>query len=204
VIVVRTKQELGNVDIDASQMTNTSAFKVTGIGSGSGIEAIAGATGKDIKGILGNHVLRSGLCDTGAGGSNIIFKAGASTTNSYYVGAIVVNVTSGQARTITAYVGATLTATVHKAWGTNPALNDVYMIIPCEEVWLQTSAELATVPTAGDTMLNKIQYLFQRWNFRRSQTATVFSMYKADNTTPLDTATVSDNGSTQEFGRMEP
>ena len=67
------------------------------------------------------------------GPTTIRLAATASAVNDYYVGATVYITTgtgSGQARIITAYDGATTTATVYPAWKTQPDNTSVYKLIP--------------------------------------------------------------------------
>jgi len=63
--------------------------------------------------------------------STITLASGASSTDSYYVGQVI-ELTggqgSGQSATISAYVGATKTATVDVAWGTVPNNTTTYEI----------------------------------------------------------------------------
>jgi hypothetical protein len=78
-----------------------------------------------------SYINNSGTAQAGAG-STITLAAGASATNSIYVGQLV-KITSGtgagQSRLITAYVGATKVATVGVAWQTNPDSTSVYQVM---------------------------------------------------------------------------
>lgn len=204
-LVIRTKIQIGQMDIDASQLTNTTALLATGVGSGHGISAVGGATGLDIDGVLGQHVMRFNTATAG-GASTITLDASASTTNDYYNGALIMIVGgtgAGQARVITDYVGGTLVATVHKAWATNPANGSVFVILPGDDPWeVSPGAELAALPTYASSYAKMLQFMFQRFVYRRTETATVFTMYKDDATTSLATAAMSDNGTTQDHGEM--
>lgn len=200
-LVIRTKIQVGQLDVDASQLTNTSAIVATGVGSGHGISAVGGATGLDIDGVLGQHVMRFNTATAG-GASTITLDASASATNDYYNGALIMIVGgtgAGQARVITDYVGGTQVATVNKAWATNPAAGSVFVILPGDDPWeIAPGAELAALPTFASSYAKMLQFLFQRFVYRRTMTATQFTMYKDDGTTSFVTAGVSDNGTTQD------
>jgi hypothetical protein len=201
---IRTSIQVGKIVANASQMTNTTAFLCTGIGSGHGASFVAGATGKDIDGTFGEHLIRKSTA-TGGGASTVTLDASASATNDFYNGHVVLIISgtgAGQARTIIDYDGGTKVATVHKAWGTNPANNDTFMIIPAEDVWAQTVVELAAVPTAASSFADKLQFVWQRFAYKRKQSATVHTMYKADSSTPLGTAAVLDDGTDQSFAKI--
>lgn len=67
-----------------------------------------------------------------AGTSTTITLAGASATDSLYVGetvAILAGTGAGQARIITAYVGSTKVATVAQAWATTPDNTSVFAVL---------------------------------------------------------------------------
>lgn len=75
--------------------------------------------------------LRIGTAQSGAS-TTITLDAGASSTDSYYVGSLVALISgtgAGQARNITAYVGSTKVATV-PAWTTNPDNTTVFAVLP--------------------------------------------------------------------------
>jgi hypothetical protein len=205
-IVVRTKQELGNVDIDASQLSNTSAFKVTGIGSGHGIEAIGGATGQDINGIIAEHFQRVSVCQANATGTLIKLDASASATNDYYNGSLAMLVSgtgAGQSRVITDYDGTSKEATVDTAWATIPTTGTVALIVAGDRTWdLAPSVELATVPGSTANYGLKVQFLFQRFAFKIIQTATLQTWFKANSSTALATRAVDDDGVTQTLSKL--
>jgi hypothetical protein len=205
-VVVRTKQELGNVDIDASQLTNTSAFKVTGVGSGHGIEAVGGATGQDINGIISEHFLRVSVCQANATGTLIKLDASASATNDYYNGSlasIVGGTGAGQARVITDYDGTSKEATVDSAWATIPTTGSVALITAGDRVWdLSPAAELASVPGSTANYGLKVQFIFQRFAFKIIQTATLQTWFKANSSTALATRAVDDDGVTQTLAKL--
>ena len=199
-IHIRTKLKLGQVVVDASGLTNTSAVTATGVGSGHGISAVGGATGLDFDGVLGQHVMRFNTATAG-GASSITLDASASSTNDYYNGALIMIVGgtgAGQGRTITDYVGSTLVATVNKSWATNPANGSVFVIIPGDDPWeIAPGAELSALPTYSSAYAKMLQFLFQRFVYKRTQTATTFTMKKDDGTTTFASGGVSDDGTTQ-------
>jgi len=202
---IRTSVEVGKIVANAAQMSNTTALACTGVGSGHGISAVGGATGLDIDGVLGQHVMRFNTATAG-GASTITLDASASSTNDYYNGALIMLVGgtgAGQARTITDYVGSTLVASVNKSWATNPANGSVFVIIPGDDPWeITPGAELSALPTYSSSFAKMLQFLFQRFVYRRTQTATVFTMYKDDGTTSLTTGGLSDNGTTQDHNEL--
>jgi hypothetical protein len=166
---------------------------------------VGGATGFDIDGILGQHVQR-GNTATAGGAATITLDASASSTNDYYNGSIIMIVGGtgvGQARVITDYVGSTLVATVDSSWSTNPASGSIFVIIGGARVWdLTPATELSAIPSATASYGDKLQALFQRFFFKRTQTVTTQTLFKANSSTSLGTATVSDDGATQSSGKI--
>ena len=130
----------GNVIPTVTTLTNKTGFEL----SGAGVTAVAAGiwnaavTSYQVQGSFGQVLqpAHSGTAQAGAALS-ITLAAGASATNDYYNGGIVV-ITSGtgagQGRLIEdaagGYVGATKVATVTTAWTTNPDATSVYMIFP--------------------------------------------------------------------------
>jgi hypothetical protein len=206
-IKVITELQLGNIDIDAASGTkaNTSALKLTGYGSGHGLEAIKGATGQDINGVIREMVLADGTAQAGAN-TTIQLASGSSATNDIYNGNLIFIVSGtglGQSRLITDYVGSTTTATVDTAWAVNPGASSVYVIAPGPRTWYQSpGAELTTTPTFASTYGKLLQALFQWAFYKRTQTATKQQFYKVDDSTALMEATVSDDATTQTTGRI--
>lgn len=202
---IRTSIQAGKMVLDASAMSNTTALLATGVGTGHGASFVAGATGKDIDGTFGEHLIRKSTL-TGGGASTATLDASASATNDFYNGGVLLVISgtgAGQARTIIDYDGGTKIATVHKAWGTNPANNDTFMIVPSEEVWAQGAvAELSAIPTAVSSWADKLAFIWERFAYKRTETATVFTQYKADSSTALGTAAVSDDGTTQSHAKL--
>ncbi len=205
-IHVRTKLKLGLIDVDASQLSNVSAFKVTGQGTGHGFEAVGGATGNDIEGVIAKHFQRVAVAQANADGTLIVLDASASATNDYYVGSIVMIVSGtgvGQARVITAYNGTTKEATVDTSWATIPTTGSRFVIFGGDRTWsLAPSAELSVVPGSTANYGSKLQFLFQRFAFKITQTATLQTWFKADSSTSLATRAVDDNGVTQTLAKL--
>lgn len=205
-IHVRTKLLLGQIDVDATQIGgNTDALKLTGVGTGYGLNAVGGSTSDgDIFGTLSRHVLRKGLIATG--GANPVLDSGASATNDYYNGClllIVAGTGAGQARVIVDYDGTSKAATPNRAWSTNPGTGATFLIVAGEDVWnISPSAELASQPAPTAAYGDKLQFVFQRFGFKRTQTATTQTLFKSDNSTPLSSGSVSDDGTTQTSGKL--
>jgi hypothetical protein len=203
---VRTKLKLGQIDVDASNLSNVSAMKLTGQGTGSGLEAVAGATGYDISGIVAKHFQRVSACQANASTGVVILDASANGTNNYYTGSIVMIVSgtgAGQARVITAYDGTTKEATPDTVWIVAPTSGSVAVIFGGSRTWEQTpSAELATVPGSTANYGLKLQFLFQRFAFKITQTATLQTWFKANSSTTLGTRSVDDNGVTQTLAKL--
>jgi len=204
-IRIRTKLQLGQITVNAGQLTNSNAMTLTGVGSGHGLSAVGGATGLDIDGFLGQHVQRANTAQAG-GASTITLDASASATNDYYNGSLVTIVGgtgAGQSRVISDYVGATKVATVAKAWATNPSSDSVFFISAGDDVWESSpGAELSALPTYASSYGKLLQFLFQRFVYKRTQTATVFTMYKDDGSTSFASGGVSDNGTTQQHNEL--
>lgn len=83
-----------------------------------------------------SYILRRATAAAGAA-STITLDASANATDSYYRGtkiAIVSGTGAGQARIVTAYVGATKVATVSPAWVTNPDSTSVFEVLPIGSV----------------------------------------------------------------------
>jgi hypothetical protein len=204
---IRTSQELGKQIVDATQYgSNNSAVTLTGVGTGYGWTATGGATATgDMHGRNDSAVMRANTATAG-GASTITLDASASSTDDYYNGAVIM-ITSGtgagQARVISDYVGGTLVATVNRSWSTNPASGSKFIIIGGSEVWdLAPTAELSALPTSTSNYSKFIQFLFQRFAYKRTQTATTFTAFKADSSTSLATGTVSDDGTTETSGKL--
>ena len=199
VIHVRSKIQTGQIKADASNLTNTSAMLLTGVGTGSGLEAVAGATGFDIKGAVSSLTLRSGTAQAG-GASTITLDASANASDNYYRAGIVLvysGTGAGQSRVIISYVGSTKVATVNRSWVTNPDSTSKFVVIPGEDPWrISPGAELSAFPTFASNYADLLQWLFQRIAYKHDQSATLFQTYKADSSTVLASGAVSDDGAT--------
>ena len=202
-IQVRTQQNLGTIVVNAAQKgTNTDAVTYTGNGTGAGLKCAAGDNdGVDIDAFLGKHVLNYGtLAAYNSSTSVDLDNSTAVATNDHYNGAVLLTTGGtgpGQARFITDYDGATYAATLHKALAVALSTDTTYIIVPAEDVWqFSPGAELSAVPTKTSTMLQIVQGIFQRFFYKRTQTATAFSMKKL-NDTELAQGTVNDDGTTQ-------
>ena len=205
---VITHLQLGSVDIDAATgaKANTTAITATGYGSGHGIAAVAGATGQDINGVLAEMVLRTNICQASTA-ADAVLDTGASASNDYYNGAIIMIVAgtgAGQSRYITDYVGASKTCSLNRNWTTAPDTSSRFIILGGDDPWGQAvTAELSALPSATvPTFSQMLQFLYQRFRFKRTQTAVLFSMLKADDSTPLGTGGVDDDGTTQTHEKM--
>lgn len=204
-IHVRSSIRTGHFEVNASNRTNTSGAVFTGSGSGHGISAVKGTTGRDIDGVLGNHVQRHNTAQAG-GSTSIQLDTSASAANDFYNGAVVLIASgtgAGQARVITDYVGSTTTATVNKAWSTNPASGSEFVILTGDDPWkIAPGAELSALPTYASTYADMIQFFLQRFAYQREQTATTFTMRKADGSTSFATGAIDDDGSQQTHGAL--
>lgn len=97
----------------------------------------------------GLQTIRSNTAAAG-GATSITLDAGASAVDSYYVNDLIVltgGTGAGQARFITAYVGATQVATV-AAWSTNPDNTTTFAILPFDSIPGATAPTTAQIVTA--------------------------------------------------------
>ena len=204
-IQVRTKQNLSVINVDASNMTNTTAVTYTGIGTGHGLSAVGGATGMDINGILGEHIQYKGTVATYTNTTTITLAATAPAVTSELVGSVILfngGTGKGQARTITAYTSGRV-ATLNKAVTTALNGTTTYIVIPAYEVWkMSPGVELAALPTIASNYADMLQFNFQRFAYGRTQTATAFTMYEDDDATAFATAAVDDDQTTQTHNIM--
>jgi hypothetical protein len=205
-IHVRTKLKIGQIDVDATQLTNASALKLQGQGTGHGLEAIGGATGMDYNGIMAEHFQRVSVCQTNVDGTKVKLDAGASATNDYYNGSIVMIVGgtgAGQARVIIDYDGTTKEATVDSSFATIPTAGSIAVLFGGDRTWdLTPAAELAAVPGSTASYGLKLQFLFQRFAFKIIQTATLQTWFKANSSTTLASRSVDDDGVTQTLAKL--
>src|SRR3990172_8817727 len=178
IIHIETKQRLGKLDIDASQIGTTEQA----------VTLASGATAAgDLTGVLASHVVRRSTA-TGGGAATISIISGTG---------------AGQSRTILSYDGGSKVATVNRGWVANPANGSVFLITRTEDVWANAAyAEAAAIPTAASSPLTNLQALFQRFFFRRKEDATTLTLYKADSTTPLGTGSNTDSAGVQDLGKL--
>jgi hypothetical protein len=205
-IQVRTRQYLSQLNLNADQIGGgaVSALYAKGVGAGHGIEAIGGATGHDIEGILGKHVLAHGSVTSGSGTSVALTDGYDGTSNDLYNGDIIMfyaGTGAGQSRIISDSTNAgaiTLATALIASLGATTK----YIIIPGPRALDDAQAEITSVPTDSSTIKEKIQFLFQRFAFRIKQTATTQTWYESDNTTEFAQRSASDDGSTQDLGKL--
>lgn len=204
---VITHRQYGSMVLDCAtgSKPNATALLAKGYGSGHGISAVKGATGSDIDGVLGGHVIRHGTFTTGA--ANPI-DTGASAVNDFYNNMLLMVIAGtgvGQARIIKDYDGATFAFTPNRAWSTNPGTGAEYVVLPGADVWnVSPGAELTAIPTFNSSFGQLLQLVFQRFAYKITQTATVQTLFKsvAGGQTALGARTVSDDGSTQTIGEL--
>lgn len=205
-LVIRTKVELGQQVIDATQIGgNTPAEQLIGVGTSPGLLATGGATAAgDITGRLTNHVSRTGTAQSG-GASAITLDTGANGNDDWYNGMLILIIGgtgAGQARVIIDYTGSSKLCAVDSSWVTNPANDSVFMIFPGDRTWSLYRTELTALPADNASFGDKLQLIFQRFAFKITQTATVQTLLKADGSTPLATRSVSDAAGTQTVGKL--
>jgi hypothetical protein len=90
--------------------------------------------------------IRTGTAQAGASGT-ITLDAGASATDSFYVGlhVLLTGATgAGQVRVITAYVGATKVATVDWNWVTNPDVTSTFALLQADGPAVSSAMQVAT------------------------------------------------------------
>jgi len=206
-ILVRTKQRLGQFFVRADQI-GSSASAIIGQPStgGYGLDILdsAGTGVGTVRGLIEGLVLRSGTLQAG-GASTATLDSGASSTNSYYNGDILMllsNTGAGQSRVITGYDGTTKVATLNAAWSQNPDNTSRFAIVSGARALEIAQAELASIPSAGGNLNLKLQFIFQRFGFKVDQTATTQRLFKADSSTVLGTRSVSDDGTTQQIAKV--
>jgi len=206
--IIRTKQRLGQIFVDATQLgSNNAAVTYTGVGTSPGLSVAGGATSTaDISGVFGSMVLRRGTCQAHPGGDTVKLDSGANATDDYYNGcavAITGGTGLGQFRIITDYTGATTTANVNRSWSTPPTTASTFLLLPASEVWdLSASAELSAMPTATSKYAQFLQFLFQRFSYKRDQSASNFRMFKVNDADVLASGAVSDTAGFETANRL--
>ena len=175
---------------------------------------ISGAlTAATIAGVPTSLVLKSGTLGTQAGitTSQLALESGSGTDDFYNTAIVLITsgTGAGQSRVITDYdaTGGTLERllTVNRAWaaGAVPVSGDTYVILPGEDVWsFGPSAELSDIPAVTAGYGDKIQALWQRFFYKRTQSASTFTMYKANSSAALGVASVDDDGTLQTSGKI--
>jgi hypothetical protein len=211
-IHIRCAQLLGHVDIDSTADTNTTAFKVSGVGTGHGIHAIGGVSGRDIVGELSTIILHSGECQAHATTGEAKLATTAAGYDDYYNGDIMVitaGTGAGQSRPIIDYDQSTKVVKLAEPWQVQPTgpSDSEYSILAGDKAFRQSfetaeaDAELSQVPTSVSSWGDKIQFLFQRFAFKIEQTATTQTWYKSISGT-FATRSVDDDGQTQQLGKL--
>lgn len=205
-IVVRTKLRVGQIIVRADQLGSSAAAMILQPSTGGyslDLQDGAGTNVGKMRGFLENMSLRANTCQAG-GASTATLDASASATNSYYNGDILMIVAgtgAGQARVVTGYDGTTKVSTVNAAWSTNPDSTSRFVIVPGNRTLDLAVSELASIPAAGGAAGLKLQFIFQRFAFKVTQTATVQTLYNASNVS-LGTRSVSDDGTTQTIAKV--
>ena len=203
-IEVRLQQKMSRVELNTDQMSGAqSAFYAKGIGAGHGIEAIAGPTGRDIKGVLGDHVLARGSVTSYAAPA-VTLTDGFDATDDYYNGDIIYfysGTGAGQSRVINDFTSGGV-ATLSSNLTTALDGTEKYVILPGARALDGSQAEITSVPTDASTMAEKIQFLVQRFQQRIIQTATAQTWYESDGSTVFGVRSAADDGSTQDLGQL--
>lgn len=213
---VRTKRRIGQEIWDPTQIGgNTAGFDVKGVGTQPALSATGGATSRaDITGSIDGHIIRRGTVVAG-GASTVDLDASASASNDFYNGALITIISgtgANQQRVIIDYDGSNKRCTVDSSWiSANPASGAVFVITPGDRPFFLSPSSgdvnydadgLATIPTTFANWGQKLQAVFQRFFFKRTQTATVQTLFDASSSTTLGTATVSDAAGTQTVGKL--
>lgn len=199
-------QIIGN--LTCVNIAPTGNLAITGNITATAMTLTGALTASSISGVLTSMVLRTTTLPSQAGvtSTQVKLDASANGTNNFYNNAIVMITAGtgvGQSRVITAYTGATQLCTVNRAWQTQPASGDTFIIIPGVDVWTTSpAAQLAATDIAATpTYAIMIQALYQRFFFAHTATATLQTLYKADGTTLLVTQSLDDNGTVQTIGK---
>lgn len=208
VIRIRTKFQTGQISVRADQIgSSADAINLRPSSGGYGFASMdsTGALIGRLRGVLTDMILKAGQAQAGASGT-ITLDALASSTNDYYNGSIIYinNGTGiGQARVITDYDGTSKVANVQKPWATNPSSASGFTIIAGDDTWtIGPSGELSSLPVSTSSYGAMLQFVFQRFAYRRTQTSTTFTMFKADNSTTLATGSVNDDGTIQVAAKL--
>lgn len=216
-IRVFTELNLGNVDIDASNGSNLTALKLTGQGTEHGLEAIGGATGSDIEGILGDFVVAKGTVASYDSSTVVTLDSGINATAEETKGCCILfyeGAGAGQARVILNHTAARAIK-LNKALTVAVDATTKYIIFGIDQMFysiqfagtypvgMSPGAELTDLPNFNDTYAEFIQWLFQRIVYKRTETATVHQMIKVDDAEVIAQYGVDDDGSTETKQRAE-
>lgn len=209
-IHVRTKLQLGQIVVDANEITDGHAVELTpGEDEGYGLKVNASAIGAGIYGTFAGLVMHAGNLT----GKDVVtsptvrLDTAASAQNDIYNGGVILitHADGIQARTITDYNGTTKDATLSAALNMTVAGTEAYVILPGLDVWRQaSSAELTAFPGATTTFEKILQLLYQRFAFKIDQNATTQTWYEstAEGGSAIMSRSVSDDGSTQLIGQL--
>jgi len=203
-----THLELGTIDVDAAtgtKDTNTDAVSLTGYGTGAGLKATGGATGKDIEGTLGSMAQYEGTLAAYGGTTTITLAATAPAVADELNGSIILftgGTGSGQARVITDY-SAGRVATLNKAVTSALSTDTTYIVLPSYETWaISPGAKLSALPAFTSNYADMLQFAFERFHNKRTQTATLFTLRDGDDSGNLGSNAVDDDGTTQTHNQM--
>lgn len=201
---IRTKKELSVIDIDASQMSNTTAVTFTGSGTGDGFSISGGSSGKSVDGLVKDMIVATDTLAAG-GTSSVTLGTSASGSNDFYNHSVIVIVSgsgAGQARVISDYVGATKVASLSRDFDTAVS-TDQYIIIPGPEMWRIAGAEITSVSNVKSAYALMLQEIFQRYIYKRTQTATQFTLFESNGTTQFAVTEVDDDGKQQLVNKLQ-
>lgn len=202
-----TKDRIGQLDINASQIAGGSALKLTPGSGGRGLDSMntAGTGAGLMRGILESHIVFTGTLASAADSTHATLPAAGSATDDAYndhIMLIIEGLGAGQSRAISDYAGGTKTATLARAWATTPNNTSVIVILAGPDVWdLLEGAEPTVALINNDTWRKIFQFIKRRRFNKATQDSTTQTLFRDDSTTTLVTRTVSDSGSLQSQGK---
>lgn len=205
-IFIKTRFRIGQIDVQGDQIgSSANAVQLRPSSGGAAFKALdsAGSNIGEISGFLSSMACRVGTLQAGGAGTATL-DASASASNDYYNGDILMLVGgtgAGQSRVISDYVGATKVASLISGWSVNPDSTTRYVIIPGARALDVLIPELAAIPSAGASAAEKIQFCFQRFAFKVTQTATLQTLFNSTGSS-LGTRSVSDDGTTQTIEKV--
>jgi hypothetical protein len=177
------------------------------------LSAVGGATGKDIDGYMGGPAGTLYWADdaTGDSSTQVTITTGTGpysyiATADAYKGQILVilsGAAAGQARPITSNTNVGV-LTVAPAFTVAPSGTPIEVaIIPGpRSLDVSPGAELSAMPTFNSSYGQLLQFLFQRFAYRRKQDAQYQYLYNVDNTGLLAQGTFEDNTTDQDLGKL--